>query len=72
MSYLFNTPIGAPNAGYLDYNIGDTIINDAGNTLGVCTGFRHNDTCVDIDGKCYGGKYYFHKADTIDIEHEEL
>ena len=31
--------------GYRDYNIGDTITNDSGSIIGVCTGFRHNNTC---------------------------
>jgi len=70
MSFTIPTPIGSPQLGYIDYEIGDILMNDEGKPIGVCTGFRHNGTCVDINGKCYGGKYYFHKCDTIDIEFE--
>ena len=72
MSYVISTPIGTPTLGVLDYIIGDTLMNNEGEPIGICTGFRHNNTCVDIDGKCWGGKYYFHKANIIDIKFEEL
>jgi len=72
MSYVIPTPIGSPTLGFIDYSIGDTLMNDESKIIGVCTGFRHADTCVDIDGKCWGGKYYFHKANIIDIKFEEL
>jgi hypothetical protein len=47
----------------IDYSIGDTIVSKtfSGKPIGICTGFRHNDTCIDIDGTCWGGKYYFMK-----------
>ena len=67
-----------PNAGYIhdtnevfhyqaypiDYEIGDEIISNdyPPGRKGICTGFRHDNTCVDIDGECCGGKTYFRKA----------
>lgn len=54
--------------GVIDYCIGDIVMNDNGTIIGKCTGFAHDDTCIKIDGKCWGGKYYFHRAEeTIDI-----
>ena len=72
MSYIIPSRVGTPQSGFRDYELGDTLMNDSGKPVGVCTGFSHDDTCVDIDGRCWGGKYYFHKYDTIDIEVEEL
>lgn len=62
--------INGVQSGFLDYEIGDKIMNDTGKYLGVCTGFTHNDTCILINGKCWGGKYYFFKLDTEDIDYE--
>lgn len=58
----------------VDYSIGDTVVSktDGSKIVGICTGFRHDDTCIEINGKCYGGKSYFRKADFIDIAHEEV
>lgn len=54
----------------IDYKIGDVLVNkdNPNKEIGVCTGFRHNDTCVDIDGKCFGGKYYFMKSEWVEFE----
>lgn len=54
----------------IDYNIGDEIVSkeNPNKILGVCTGFRHSDTCIDIDGKCWGGKEYFMKSEWVDCE----
>lgn len=70
MSYVIPTPTGTPQSGYIDYVIGDKLMNDNGKIIGICTGFRGNNNCVDIDGKCWGGKYYFHKYNTIDVDFE--
>ncbi len=70
MSYVVTTPIGTPQSGFIDYKEGDVLINDSGVELGVCTGFTHEDTCVLIDGKCWGGKFYFHKSNIEDAEFE--
>ena len=70
MSYLIDTPFGEGQKGVLDYEIGDFVMNDRGQKLGKCTGFDGG--CILIDGKCWGGMYYFHKVDWIDIEHEVL
>ena len=66
--YLRNIPF--VNIGEIDYKIGDTVMNSDGKNLGICTGFTHNDTCILINGKCWGGKYYFHKSDYEDVESE--
>ena len=49
----------------INYNIGDTLVSKdrPNHEIGICTGFRHNDTCVDINGECYGGKTYFMKSE---------
>jgi hypothetical protein len=46
----------------IDYNVGDLIESRMESTIGTCTGFCYADTCVMIDGKCYGGKYYFRRV----------
>lgn len=56
-NYTFST-IDSP----INYKVGDVIESKSENTKGICTGFCHGDTCVMIDGKCYGGKSYFRKA----------
>jgi hypothetical protein len=50
---------------YVNYKIGDTLVSkdNPNKEIGICTGFRHNNTCVEIDGKCYGGKDYFMKSE---------
>lgn len=64
--------IGAvmPRFSDIDYNIGDTLVSRENpiKEIGICTGFRHNDTCVDINGKCYGGRTYFMKSEWIECE----
>jgi hypothetical protein len=46
----------------INYTIGDTVMSSVDlKPLGTCTGFTHNNTCILIDGKCWGGKYYFEK-----------
>ncbi len=59
---------------YIDYQIGDKICSNHNpdKIIGICTGFVHNDTCIEIDGKCWGGKDYFFKADFEDVEFEIL
>lgn len=55
----------------LDYEIGDEIVNkeNPDKILGICTGFAHNNSCIEIDGKCWGGKYYFMKSEWTDFEY---
>ena len=55
---------------YIDYEIGDVLvrIDNPNEEIGVCTGFTHNNTCVCIDGSCFGGKQYFMKSEIIDYE----
>lgn len=52
----------------IDYKIGDTLVSKdyQNEEIGICTGFRHNETCVEINGKCYGGKDYFMKSEYAD------
>jgi hypothetical protein len=47
----------------INYTIGDKVasIHNPDKVIGTCTGFIHNDTCIMIDEKCWGGKYYFTK-----------
>lgn len=58
----------------IDYQIGDPVVSKQNPDciIGICTGFTHDDTCIEIDGKVYGGKNYFKKADFIDVEFEIL
>ena len=67
-----------PNAGYIhdtnevfhsrygaiNYKIGDKVVseNNPDKVLGICTGFAHDNSCIEIDGKCWGGKNYFMKS----------
>ena len=48
---------------YIDYKIGDYVSRKDSPEilLGVCTGFKHANTCIVIDFECYGGKNYFRK-----------
>lgn len=54
----------------INYDVGDevTSYDNPNEILGVCTGFRHNNTCIDIDGKCWGGKQYFVKSEWVECE----
>jgi len=54
----------------IDYVIGDTVTShdNQNKEIGVCTGFIHDDTCVLIDGKCWGGKGYFVKTEFVEYE----
>lgn len=56
----------------INYTIGDKVCSydNPYKIIGTCTGFVHNNTCIEIDGKCWGGKYYFLKADFEDIDFE--
>lgn len=51
----------------IDYKINDILVSkyNVNKEIGVCTGFLHNNTCVEINGKCYGGKNYFIKSEKI-------
>ena len=54
----------------INYDIGDDVVNKDNpyKVLGKCTGFCHNNTCIEIDGSCWGGKYYFEKSELIECE----
>lgn len=54
----------------IDYEMGDEIVSkiNPNKVIGKCTGFRHSDTCIDVDGKCYGGKHYFMKSEFTEFE----
>jgi hypothetical protein len=56
----------------INYQIGDRVVSyhNPDKILGTCTGFVHNDTCIEIDGKCWGGIDYFLKAEFEDVEFE--
>ena len=47
----------------IDYKIGDIVssYNDD-RDIGVCTGFTHDNTCIVINFKVFGGKYYFKRS----------
>ena len=57
--HVFHSQYGAIN-----YKIGDKVVseNNPDKVLGICTGFAHDNSCIEIDGKCWGGKNYFMKA----------
>jgi len=56
----------------INYKIGDMVCSydNPDKIIGICTGFVHKDTCIEIDGKCWGGKDYFLKAEFEDVEFE--
>lgn len=56
----------------VNYEIGDEIVSKDNpfKIIGKCTGFIHNETCVEIDGACWGGKFYFEKSELV--EHEVI
>ncbi len=53
----------------VNYEVGDFVASKLSpdNVIGQCTGFTADDTCIVVDGKCRGGKFYFEKATTIDL-----
>jgi len=62
VTYPFTMGQGALTLEKINYTIGDTVMSSVDlKPLGTCTGFTHNNTCILIDGKCWGGKYYFEK-----------
>lgn len=54
----------------INYKIGDEVVSieNPNKILGVCTGFTHDNTCILIDGKCWGGKEYFMASEWVDFE----
>lgn len=54
----------------INYKIGDKVVSkeEPNKILGTCTGFTHGNTCILIDGKCWGGKEYFMKSEWIEFE----
>ena len=54
----------------INYKIGDEIvsIHNPNNILGICTGFTDDGHCILINGKCWGGKYYFMKSEWTNYE----
>jgi len=62
--YPFTMGQGTLIPAKINYAIGDTVMSSVDlKPLGVCTGFTPDNTCILIDGKCWGGKYYFEKYD---------
>lgn len=58
------------NSSEINYKIGDKIVSKMfpNKEIGICTGFIDNDTCILIDGKCFGGKEFFMKSEFTDFE----
>lgn len=56
----------------VNYTIGDKVSSytNPDKIIGTCTGFVQNNTCIEIDGKCWGGINYFMKAQFEDVEFE--
>lgn len=54
----------------VNYEIGDDIVakDHPEKVIGKCTGFTHNNECILIDDKCWGGKYFFMKSEWQEIE----
>jgi hypothetical protein len=54
----------------INYKIGDDVVakDNPTKVIGKCTGFAHNDTCIEIDGSCWGGKYFFMKSEWQEVE----
>ena len=54
----------------VNYKAGDEVVSmeNPYKVLGICTGFTHDNTCILIDGKCWGGKVYFEKSELVDYE----
>ena len=52
----------------INYKIGDEVVpkDNPRNVYGKCTGFK--DGCVFIDGKNYGGMYFFMKSEWQEIQ----
>jgi len=60
--YPFNIAQGTLIPAKINYSIGDVVMSSIDiKPLGICTGFTDDNTCILIDGKCWGGKYYFEK-----------
>jgi hypothetical protein len=53
----------------INYQIGDDIVSKLHpeRVIGKCTGFTHDNACILIDNRCYGGKYYFMKSEWQEI-----
>jgi hypothetical protein len=54
----------------INYTIGDEVVakDIPHKVIGKCTGFAHNDTCIEINGSCWGGKYFFMKSEWQEVE----
>lgn len=54
----------------INYKIGDDICDKDNpcKVLGKCTGFTHDESCILVDGECFGGKYFFMKSEWQEIE----
>lgn len=64
------SPADAMYLSGINYQIGDDVVakDHPTKVIGKCTGFAHNDTCIEIDGSCWGGKYFFMKSEWQEIE----
>ena len=63
MKIEHTSPATAMYRSGVNYKIGDEIVAKEHPThvISKCTGFVHNNTCIEINGKCWGGKYFFKK-----------
>ena len=54
----------------INYQVGDDIVakEQPEKVIGKCTGFSDDDTCIVIDGKVWGGKYFFMKSEWQDAQ----
>jgi hypothetical protein len=70
MRIEIDSPADAMYLSGINYQIGDDVVAKEHPTkvIGKCTGFAHNDTCIEIDGNCWGGKYFFMKSEWQEIE----
>lgn len=61
---IINVISNLEKAPYIDYIIGDNVVSydNPDKIIGKCTGFTDDNECIMINGKCYGGKYYFMRA----------
>jgi hypothetical protein len=54
----------------IDYKINDYVVakEEPTKVLGRCSGFTHDNTCILIDGACFGGKDFFMKSEWQEVE----
>jgi hypothetical protein len=57
----------------INYQVGDDIVakEQPEKVIGKCTGFSDDDTCIVIDGKVWGGKYFFMKSEWQEVQAQD-